>query len=441
MENQATGTERTRKQNQPVPEIIRMTKKQPKVSCDFDPSSITVDQATGHIGDSISPITDQESVGVYSALGRITAEDIISTVNVPNHTNSAMDGYALNSVDLSPGDPKNFVLVGASFAGKAYQGRVDRDQCVRIMTGAVMPEGTDTVVIQEQVDRDGDIVVIPPGDSAGANVRYAGEDLKVGEVAIPAGIRLGASHLGLAASLGLKNIAVIRRPRVAYFSNGDELRAVGTPLEIGEVYDSNRYTLHAMLSELGVDQIDLGIIKDDRDAISGALKAAAKDADMVITTAGASVGDADYVKQTLAELGQVNFWKVAIKPGRPMSFGKLDDSLFFGLPGNPVSVMVTFQIFVKPAVQILSGEKFNVPLVLKVKTLSDLKKRPGRMEYHRGILSLDENGETVVSSSGEQGSGILSSMSLADCYIILPDDSQGAEAGDGVKVQPFDRNS
>jgi molybdopterin molybdotransferase len=441
VENPVTGIEQTRKQYQPVAKSIRMTKVQSRESCDFDPNSITVDQATRHIGDSISPITDQESVGVYSALGRITAEDVISTVNVPNHTNSAMDGYALNSTDLPETDSKNFVLVGASFAGKAYQGRVERDQCVRIMTGAVMPEGTDTVVIQEQVEHDGDIVAIPAGDRAGANVRYAGEDLKVGDIAIPAGIRLGASHLGLAASLGMKNIAVIRRPKVAYFSNGDELRAVGTPLEIGEVYDSNRYTLHAMLSELGVDQIDLGIIKDDPAAISAALKAAAKDADMIITTAGASVGDADYVKQTLAELGQVNFWKVAIKPGRPMSFGRLDDSLFFGLPGNPVSVMVTFQIFVKPAVQILSGEKFIVPLILKVKTLTDLKKRPGRMEYQRGILTLDENGETVVRSSGEQGSGILSSMRLANCYIILPDDSEGAKAGDWVKVQPFDRNS
>ncbi|WP_423908764.1 gephyrin-like molybdotransferase Glp [Candidatus Spongiihabitans sp.] len=421
-----------------------MTKHQNPVSCDFDSNSITVAQAMAHIRETIVPITDQETIDVYSALGRVTAKDIVSAFNVPNHTNSAMDGYAVNGNALPKVNSKGFELVGASFAGAPYHGSVGPDQCVRIMTGGVMPEGADTVVVQERVAHvEGRVdgrVVIPAGDKIGANVRYAGEDLKVGDIAIPEGIKLGASQMGLAASLGMKEITVFRRPKIAYFSNGDELRSVGNPLEIGEVYDSNRYTLHAMLSELGVQQFDLGIIKDDLDAIANAFKAAAEDADMIITTAGASVGDADYVKQALAGLGEVSFWKVAIKPGRPMSFGKLNNSLFFGLPGNPVSVMVTFQIFVKAAIKRLSGEKFSVPLVLKVKTLSDLKKRPGRMEYQRGVLSLDENGETVVSSTGQQGSGILSSMSLANCYIILSDESQGAKAGDWVEVQPIDQN-
>lgn len=417
-----------------------MTKHQDPISCDFDAESITVAQAMAHILETITPITEQETVDIYTALGRVTAQDIVSTFNVPNHTNSAMDGYAVNGSAMPKVDSKDFQLVGISLAGAPYRGPVGHDQCVRIMTGAVMPDGTDTVVVQErvtQVEGADDKIAIPAGDKIGANVRYAGEDLKVGDLAIPAGIKLGASHMGLAASLGLREIAVLRRPKIAYFSNGDELRSVGSPLEIGEVYDSNRYTLHAMLSELGVQQFDLGIVKDDPDAITNTFNIATKDADMVITTAGASVGDADYVKQSLANLGELRFWKVAIKPGRPMSFGKLNDSLFFGLPGNPVSVMVTFQIFVKAAIKQLSGEKFSVPLVLKVKTLSDLKKRPGRMEYQRGIMSLDENGETVVRSTGQQGSGILSSMSLANCYIILADDSQGAKAGDWVEVQPI----
>lgn len=397
-----------------------------------------------HIREAVIPITGQETSDVYSALGRVTAQDIVSTVNVPNHTNSAMDGYAVNGNDLPKADSKIFELVGTSFAGAPYRQPVGHEQCVRIMTGAVMPVGTDTVVVQERVTfadhQPAGRVIIPAGDKTGANVRYAGEDVKVGDVAIPKGIKLGASQLGLAASLGIKKINVFRRPKIAYFSNGDELRPVGSPLEPGDVYDSNRYTLHAMLSALGVQQFDLGIIKDDLAAIANTLQTATEDADMVISTAGASVGDADHIKQALAGLGQVSFWKIAIKPGRPMSFGKLNNSLFFGLPGNPVSVMVTFQIFVKVAIKQLSGEKFNVPLVLKVKTLSDLKKRPGRMEYQRGVLSLDENGETVVRSTGQQGSGILSSMSLANCYIVLPDESVGAKVGDWVEVQPIEQN-
>ncbi len=418
-----------------------MTEHNP-ISCDFDPNAITVAQATAYIRQTIMPITDQQTVGVYSALGRVTAEDVISACAVPNHTNSAMDGYALNSDALPHGNAsdnaKNFKLVGTAFAGAPYHGRVEAGQCVRIMTGAVMPDATDTVVIQERVKCVADNVLIPAGDKPGANVRYAGEDIKAGDIVITKGSRLAASQLGLAASLGMQEINVFRRPKIAYFSNGDELRSVGSPLKTGEVYDSNRYTLHAMLSALNVEQCDLGIVKDDPDAIAKVLKTAAEDADMIITTAGASVGDADYIKQILADLGEISFWKIAIKPGRPMSFGKLNHCLFFGLPGNPVSVMVTFQIFVKAAIKQLCGEQFNAPLLLKARTLSDLKKRPGRMEYQRGLLSLDENGETTVRSTGEQGSGILSSMSRANCYIILADESTGAKAGDWVNVQLID---
>ena len=422
-----------------------MITEQNPISCDFDTDSITVSQATANIRETIMPITERQTVGVYSALGRVTAEDIVSTFEVPNHTNSAMDGYAVLGNDLPARNAtiasRRFKLVGTSFAGAPYHGTVEAGQCVRIMTGGVMPDGTDTVVMQERAERVDDHIIIPAGDQRGANVRYAGEDIKAGNIVIAKGTRLEPAHLGLAASLGMQEISVFRCPKIAYFSNGDELRAVGSSLEIGEVYDSNRYTLHAMLSTLGVEQCDLGIVRDQPEAIAQTLKAATEDTDMVITTAGASVGDADYVKQTLARLGKINFWKVAIKPGRPMSFGTLNNSVFFGLPGNPVSVMVTFQVFVKVAIKQLSGEKPSTPWVFKAKTLNDLKKRPGRMEYQRGYLSLDENGETVVSSTGEQGSGILSSMSLANCYIILADESVGAKTGERVAVQLIDQAS
>ncbi len=408
------------------------------VSCDFDPLSISATEALQRILEAVPVISTTETVALRTALGRVAAQDVISRVNVPNHTNSAMDGYALSGEALPLTGSRCFEVVGIAFAGKPYQGEVKQGQCVRIMTGAVMPNGTDSVVMQERVQKQGTRVTVPGGEKKGANVRYAGEDIKVGDVTIAAGVRLGASHLGLAASLGFSELPVLRRPRVAFFSNGDELRSVGTALRLGEVYDSNRYTLYAMLSDLGVDTVDLGIIEDDADAVAEAIVEAANCADMVITSAGASVGDADYVKQMLDQLGDVTFWKVAIKPGRPLSFGKVRNSLFFGLPGNPVSVMVTFQLFVKPALRQLAGEKYAVPLKLTVKSLTKLRKRPGRMEYQRGVLSLDERGETVVRSTGEQGSGILSSMSRANCYIILPDESAGVEAGEQVEVQPFD---
>ena len=410
------------------------------ISCDFDPSSITVTQAMANIRETINTITETETLDIHSSLGRVCGADITSDFNVPNHTNSAMDGYAFSVQGLEVSQGDRFDVVGASFAGAPFNGEVKPGQCARIMTGAVMPEGTDTVVMQERVERDGETITLLSGEKSGANVRYAGEDIRAGEVVIPKGTRLGASYLGLMASLGLESVTVYRRPRVAFFSNGDELRSVGTPLALGEVYDSNRYTLFAMLSELGVEQIDLGVVKDDPDAIAATIKDAASRADLVITTAGASVGEADYIKDILTQLGQVSFWKVAIKPGRPISFGKLDNSLFFGLPGNPVSVMVTFQVFLKPAIRQLAGEQFHVPMRLKMKTVTDLRKKPGRMEYQRGVMSLNESGETIVQSTGEQGSGILSSMTQANCFIILPDESEGAKADEWVEVQPFDHS-
>ena len=405
--------------------------------CDTDPVSTSAEQAQQLIRLAVIPVAQVETVAVRAALGRITATDIKSSVRVPNHTNSAMDGYALSGEELPGKGQKQIQVVGTSMAGKPFDREVGEGQCVRIMTGAVMPAGADSVVIQERVERVGDAIIVQAGEVSGANVRHAGEDIEIGGVAIAAGRRLDPSHLGLAASLGYSELPVFRRPRVAFFSNGDELRSVGSPLQTGDLYDSNRYTLYGMLTELGVEMVDMGIVPDDATAISTAFEQAAACADMVITSAGASVGDADYVKETLDRIGDVSFWKVAIKPGRPMAFGKLGSTLFFGLPGNPVSVMVTFQIFVKPALRLLAGEVMADTLRLQVKTLSGLKKRPGRAEYQRGVLFTDDKGASVVRSTGEQGSGILSSMGEANCFIILPTKSDGVKAGELVEVQPF----
>ncbi|MEM7193665.1 MAG: gephyrin-like molybdotransferase Glp [Pseudomonadota bacterium] len=409
----------------------------PPELCDVDPLQIHAETALQKIRQSVEPIVQVESVAIRDCLGRVLASPVTSAVDVPNHTNSAMDGYAFKGAGGDQVGKPMMRVVGESLAGAPYRGSVGGNECVRIMTGAVMPVGTDTVVPQEQTERDGDRVSINAALRVGENVRYAGEDMKAGDTVIRAGTRLGSAHIGVAASLGLTELSVFRKPRVAFFSNGDELRSIGESLEEGDVYDSNRYTLYSMLKEADADIIDLGIVRDDPAAIGEALVRASDCADMIITSAGASVGDADYVRQLLGELGDVSFWKVAIKPGRPLSFGKIRNRLFFGLPGNPVSVMVTFQLFVKSALKILSGESDSFQLKLSVRCMSTLRKRPGRAEYQRGILSVDENGETVVHSTGQQGSGILSSMAVANCYIMLDTDAQGAEPGDMVFVQPF----
>ncbi|MGI9316141.1 MAG: molybdopterin molybdotransferase MoeA [bacterium] len=406
-------------------------------SCDFDPKSITADEAIRRILELVTPVTQIESIALRMALGRVTARDVLSRVQVPNHTNSAMDGYALRGTDLSDKACKTFSIVGESFAGKPCDRAIEPGQCARIMTGAVMPEGADTVITQERVERVGDGITVKPGEKPGSNVRQAGEDLEVGDVAISSGTRIGPAHLGLAASLGFSELPCYRKPRVAFFSNGDELRSVGESLETGELFDSNRYTLFGMLTEAGVEIVDLGIVRDDQAQIARAFAEASSCSDIVITSAGASVGDADYIKQTLDEMGEVSFWKVAIKPGRPLAFGKIEQSLFFGLPGNPVSVMVTFQIFVREAIRKLSGELDAAPLKMMVPLTSKLKKRAGRVEYQRGVLSTTAEGLTVVNTTGQQGSGILHSMSVANCFIVLPAESDGASPGELVEVQPF----
>ena len=405
-------------------------------SCDdpTDPALLSVDGALKRIAETVSPISDVEVVALRQGLDRILAADVHSPIEVPNHTNSAMDGYALRFADLAK---TPLQMIGTAWAGRAFNGSVGPGESVRIMTGAVLPDGADTVVMQEHVERDGDVIRVADSQRQGQHVRHAGEDLARGGTALRAGRRLLAADIGMVASLGVGELPVLRRPQVAFFSNGDELRSIGQPLALGEVYDSNRYTLHGMLTRAGVTFNDLGVVPDDREQIQNTFLRAASMADVVITSAGASVGDADYVKEVLDEIGEVNFWKIAMKPGRPLSFGRIGDSLFFGLPGNPVSVMVTFYQFVLPALKRLSGEIAWQPLRLRARTIDRLKKRPGRTEFQRGVLSQDESGALVVSTTGEQGSGILSSMSQANCFVILPLESAGAQPGDAVIVEPF----
>jgi molybdopterin molybdotransferase len=329
-------------------------------------------------------------------------------------------------------------VVGESFAGHPYSGSGLRaGECVRIMTGAVMPQSADTIVIQEDTQRDGDMIELQVECRRGEHVRLAGEDIKIDTKVLSAGRKLRAADLGLLASIGISHVQARRRVKVAYFSTGDELRAVGETLEDGQIHDSNRYTLHAMLSDAGVESIDLGVVRDDPAALRQAFAEAAERADVVVTSGGASVGEADYVTDMLAELGAVSFWNVAMKPGRPLVFGKLHGAEFFGLPGNPVSVMVTFLQLVRPALAVMSGAPYAPPLRFKARAACTLHKKPGRMEFQRGILTCAEGADPSVDITGRQGSGILRSVSQANCFIVLGLDSGSVEQGEWVTVEPF----
>jgi len=398
---------------------------------------LDIETALERIVAAIDPITEKERVPVREALGRVLCVDVLSPNNVPMHTNSAMDGYAFAAGTLGESDTVTLDVIGTSWAGKAYDGEVTAGQCVRIMTGAVMPAGTDTVEMQERVERSDDSIRLGLPQKPGNNVRYAGEDLKAGGVALKSGHRITPADLGLLASVGVGEVDVWRRPRVAFFSNGDELRSVGEPLTLGDVYDSNRYTLYGMLTRMNVDIVDLGVVRDRREDIREAFLAGARCSDMLITTAGASVGEADFVQETLAELGEVKFWKMAMKPGRPLAFGRVGETPFFGLPGNPVSAMVTFYKFVRPALVKMAGESGSQGIRLRARAAQKLRKRPGRAEFQRGMLSQQDDGSLEVTSTGDQGSGILHSMSISDCFIFLPAEQGDVEAGEWVVVEPF----
>ena len=408
-------------------------------SCDddFDPDSLNCDEALARILAQVAPVSGYERLTLRAALGRVLAQTLHSPCAVPAHTNSAMDGYALNAGDLPASGNARLRVIGSAFAGRPFDGQPSAGEAVRIMTGAAMPTGTDLVVMQEHVVREGDSILIDGQHQRGQNVRAAGEDLQQGQRVLDAGRRLVAPDLGLIASLGIGEVTVRRRVRVAYFSTGDELRSIGEALGPGEIYDSNRYTLYAMLKRSEVEVIDMGVVRDKREAVEAALREASQVADVVITSGGVSVGEADYIKEVLGTIGEVRFWKVAMKPGRPLAFGTLGPARFFGLPGNPVSVMVTFYQFVQPALDKMAGSRASAPLVFKARTTEVLKKRPGRTEFQRGILSRDARGGLRVTPTGDQGSGILNSMASADCFIILGMDTGRVDSETWVDVQPF----
>ena len=411
---------------------------QPSCEDELNIGLLTVAEAQARILEGVTPVTETETLPVREALGRVLAQEVVSPIDVPSHTNSAMDGYAVRAADLPETGVRDFPVPGTSWAGRPWLAPIEPGQAVQIMTGGMMPEGADTVVMQEQVERDGDTVRIGSGHRAGQNVRAAGEDLATGQPVFSAGRQLTAADIGVLASLGLAEVSVYRRLRVAFFSTGDELRGVGEPLGPGEIYDSNRYTLHGMLQKLGVDIIDLGVVRDRRELIEQAFREAAASADAIITSGGVSVGEADFVKETLEKLGSMSFWKIAMKPGRPVTFGHIDDAVFFGLPGNPVSVMVTFFVFVRQALRKMTGATAaGDVLTLHARTTSPLRKRPGRYEFQRGVLEQAGPGEFTVRSAGAQGSGILRSMSEANCFIMLEPDRTGVDTGEVVEVQPF----
>jgi len=403
----------------------------------YDPNALHIDKAREAIRSCLVPIAESETVKVREALGRVLAEDIVPRINVPAHDNSAMDGYAVRSSDLK-GRERVLSEVGTALAGRPFGAKVGPGECVRVMTGAVMPAGTDTVVIQEVVRVQDGKILIPKGQKAGQNVRSAGEDLKVGVPVLAPGKLLRPAELGLIASLGLAEVRVRRRLRVAFFSTGDELASVGAALKEGEVYDSNRYTLHGMLARLGVEITDFGVVRDDPEKLEVAFARSAAAADAVVTTGGVSVGEADFVKQLMAKVGEVLFWKIAMRPGRPMAFGKIGDAFLFGLPGNPVAVMVTFYAFVRDALLHLSGrtDDYAVPALAAIAS-ETLRKVPGRTEFQRGVV-FREGGAWKVRTTGQQGSGVLRSMSEANCFIVLEHERGKVEAGELVQVQLFE---
>jgi molybdopterin molybdotransferase len=411
-----------------------------ELSCadDYDPNSMPVDKAREFIGKVLTPITTTERLHIRAALGRVIAADIVSPLNVPGHDNSAMDGWAYRHADLVDAGATVLQRVGTSFAGKPYLGSVGTRECVRIFTGAVMPDGCDTVAMQERVTEDVAGIHIPNDLKLGQNRRFRGEDLTAGALALKRGCLVTPAAVGLLASLGIGEVSVYRKLRVAFFSTGDELKSIGSTLGVGEIYDSNRYTIYSMLERAGCQPIDLGNFFDSPEAIRAGFQAASTQADVIITSGGVSVGEADFIKQMLDELGEVLFWKIAMKPGRPMAYGRVGGAHFFGLPGNPVAVMVTFYQFVRSALATLQGRTdYMLPPMVKATLTNRIKKMPGRTEFQRGVLTIAAAG-IEVRTTGDQGSGILSSMTHANCFVVLGTEVGGVEPGATVDVQMFE---
>jgi len=406
---------------------------------DADPRTyLPVERARAIIAGSIETVALVERVAIRSALDRVLAHDVVSTIAVPPHDNSAMDGYALRGEELVAGGETRLRIAGSAFAGRAFDGSVAPGEALRVMTGATLPPELDTVVVQEVVRVDGGFVVVPPGQERGQHRRLRGEDLRVGDPALEAGKRLTPADIGLLASLGVPEVGVRRRLRVAFFSTGDELRSIGETLAPGQIYDSNRYTIWSMLARLGVEVVDLGVVRDSPEALERAMRSAAAEADAIVSSGGVSVGEADFTREVMARLGDVAFWRIAIRPGRPMAFGRVGRACYFGLPGNPVAVMITFYFIVRDALlQMMGATPQPLPWV-RARSLEPMRKRPGRTEYQRARLALGTDGRMEVRTMGNQGSGVLRSMSAANCIVVLHHEQGSVAAGDEVDCVAFD---
>lgn len=405
----------------------------PSCMDDYDPNAMSVQQARKYIHQYLTPVSATEILPIRESLGRILAQDVISPSNVPNHNNSAMDGFAFKYAQ----GMKLIKIIGTAYAGKPFQGSVKASECVKIMTGAVIPDGTDTVVMKEKTVNKGEYISLLDQPERGTNIRLAGEDLQQGQTVLSIGHQMQAADLGLVASLGIATVTVYRQLKVAFFSTGDELVSVGNPLDEGQIYDSNRYTIYGMLSRFNLIKTDLGAIPDQPELLEDTLLKAANEYDVIITSGGVSVGDADYMKGLLQKHGQILFWKINMKPGRPLAYGKVNNAHYFGLPGNPVSTMVTFYQFVQQALQTLMGGIAKPIPTFQVECTAPIKKAQGRVEFQRGIL-FEEEGKWKVKPILNQGSGILSSMSKANCFIVLPEESASTDAGTMVNVQPLE---
>ena len=409
----------------------------------YDPQALSAAAVNDFLARLVEPVAQTEELPLFDALDRVLAQDVISPVSVPPHDNSAMDGYAFDGRQLRADTPLTLTPVGTALAGKAWQGSVGPGQCLRIMTGAIMPAGLDTVVPQEFVRTEGEIITIPPGLlQPGDNRRFKGEDVMQGQPALRQGTRLSPAALGLAASLGIPTVRVWRRLKVAYFSTGDEILSLGEAPREGAVYDSNRYTVFGLLKRLGIEVLDYGVVGDSPEQLEATFQRAAAEADAIITSGGVSVGEADYTKAMMKKLGDVAFWRIAMRPGRPMAVGRISaegrSSVLFGLPGNPVAVMVTFLAFVRPALLKMMGCTAPPAPLLRARCLEAMRKKPGRTEYQRGFVSAAPDGSLQVRTTGNQGSGVLSSMVQGNGLIVLHHGQGNVAVGDEVDVMMFD---
>ncbi len=409
----------------------------------YDPQALSAASVNDFLARLVEPVTQAEELPLFDALDRVLAQDVVSPVSVPPHDNSAMDGYAFDGSQLRDDTPLTLTPVGTALAGKAWQGSVGPGQCLRIMTGAIMPAGLDTVVPQEFAKAEGETITIPPGLlQPGDNRRLQGEDVKQGQPALRQGTRLSPAALGLAASLGIPTVRVWRRLQVAYFSTGDEILSLGEAPREGAVYDSNRYTVFGLLKRLGIEVLDYGVVGDNPEKLEATFRRAAAEADAIITSGGVSVGEADYTKAMMKKLGDVAFWRIAMRPGRPMAVGRISaesrSCVLFGLPGNPVAVMVTFLAFVRPALLKMMGCTAAPAPLLRARCLEAMRKKPGRTEYQRGFVSAAPDGSLQVRTTGNQGSGVLSSMVQGNGLIVLHHGQGNVAPGDEVDVMMFD---